>query len=276
MVDFCFKEHYKMQDLVEIMQLLRSPDGCPWDREQTHSSIRKNLIEETYEAVEAIDLADPVLLREELGDVLLQVVFHAQLEAEAGSFDLDDVADGICKKLIIRHPHIFGNVTVKDTGEVLSNWDEIKKATKGQKTQTETMLSVPLQLPALMRSQKVQQKASKVGYDWESVQGALDKLKEEIEELQAAALLPDKEALLEEMGDVLFSAVNVSRLYGLDAEEALTAATDKFISRFRLVEQIAAERGIRVEQASPSVLDVLWEEAKKLIQSQPPAGGADE
>lgn len=265
-----------MQDLVEIMQLLRSPDGCPWDREQTHSSIRKNLIEETYEAVEAIDLADPVLLKEELGDVLLQVVFHAQLEAETGSFDLDDVADGICKKLIIRHPHIFGNVAVKDTGEVLSNWDEIKKATKGQKTQTETMLSVPLQLPALMRSQKVQQKASKVGYDWESVQGALDKLEEEIEELQAAALLPDKEALLEEMGDVLFSAVNVSRLYGLDAEEALTAATDKFISRFRLVEQIAAERGIRMEQASSSVLDVLWEEAKKLIQSQPPAGGADE
>lgn len=268
MADFCLKDNYTIDDLIQIMQLLRSENGCPWDREQTHSSIKKNLIEETYEVIEAINRSDTALLEEELGDVLLQVVFHAQIEAEANTFDFDSVADGICKKLIIRHPHIFGDVTVKDTGEVLTNWEEIKKATKGQKTQTESMISVPRELPALMRSSKVQQKAAKVGFDWDSADDALVKLEEEIGELKEAVASLDAAAVVEEMGDVLFSAVNVSRLLGVDAEEALTASADKFIRRFHIVEQLAAERGIQMEKADLSSLDVLWDEAKNLTKSE--------
>lgn len=268
MADFYFKENYTVQDLIGIMQCLRSENGCPWDREQTHASIKKNLIEETYEVIEAINRSDSKLLEEELGDLLLQIVFHAQMEAEVGAFDFDSVADGICKKLIIRHPHIFSDRVVKDTQEVLSNWEEIKKATKGQKTQTETMLSVPRELPALMRSTKVQQRAAKVGFDWDSADGALEKLNEEIEELREAAAASDADAVLEEMGDVLFSAVNVSRLFGMDAEEALTASTDKFISRFRLVEQLADERSIQMKEADLSTLDALWDEAKNLMKSE--------
>lgn len=267
MVDFHFKESYKLDDLREIMRLLRGENGCPWDREQTHNSIKKNLIEETYEVIEAINLSDAEALKEELGDVLLQVVFHSQMEEEAGGFNFDDVADGICKKLIIRHPHIFCDVTVEDAAGVLNNWDEIKRATKGQRTQTDSMVSVPRELPALMRAAKVQQKAAKVGFDWDSVSGALEKLEEEMEELKEASALKDEDAVLDEMGDVLFSAVNVSRLLLIDAEEALTASTDKFINRFRLVEQLAADRGIQMKEADLSTLDMLWDEAKKLIKS---------
>ncbi len=268
MADFVQKEHYQIEDLIAIMRLLRSETGCPWDREQTHASIKKSLIEETYEVIEAINCSDAEMLKEELGDVLLQVVFHAQMEAEQGTFCFDDVADGICKKLIIRHPHVFGDVTVADASEVLTNWDDIKKATKGQTTQTETMLSVPRELPALMRSTKVQQKAAKVGFDWPDVNGALQKLSEESAELQAAIQSTDSAAVSEEMGDVLFSAVNVARLLHMDAEEVLTAATDKFISRFRLVEQMAADQGIQMEEATLAELDSLWDKAKEMLKSE--------
>ena len=166
--NFEFKPNYGVEDLVEIVKLLRAPGGCPWDAEQTHESIKKNFIEETYEVVEAINKKDNSMLLEELGDVLLQVVFHTEMEREKGGFTLSDVADGICKKLIERHPHVFGTVEVSSTDEVLSNWDDIKKKTKGQKSQTQSMLSVPRELPALMRSQKIQHKAAKVGFDWDS------------------------------------------------------------------------------------------------------------
>lgn len=183
-MNFTEKENYNFNDLVEIVKILRAPDGCPWDREQTHKSIRSNFIEETYEAVEAIDTDDLDLLKEELGDVLLQVAMHAEIESEQGTFDINDVCDGICKKLIIRHPHVFGDVNADTTEKVLKNWDAIKMKTKSQKTQTQAILSVSKALPSLMRSTKIQQKAAKVGFDWENVNGALDKLLKNVKSLK--------------------------------------------------------------------------------------------
>ncbi|MCR4925902.1 MAG: nucleoside triphosphate pyrophosphohydrolase [Clostridiales bacterium] len=261
-VDFEFKEKYKVEDLLNIMKVLRGEGGCPWDREQTHESIKKNLIEETYEVIEAINKEDKDLLLEELGDVLMQVVFHAELEDEKGVFNFDDVADGICKKLILRHPHVFGDISVNNTSEVLRNWEDIKKQSKGQKTQTQTMLSVPRELPALMRATKIQQKAAKVGFDWRDVEGAKAKLSEETAELEQAIKNNDKENITEELGDILFSVVNISRFVDCDAEEALTSATDKFINRFSQVEKLAQERNIDMEKSSLEELDALWDEVK--------------
>lgn len=261
-VSFEFKEKYTISDLLEIMRLLRTPEGCPWDREQTHESIRSNLLEETHEALEAIDRGDMPLLQEELGDVLLQVVFHAQMEQEKGSFTFDDVVDGICKKLVVRHPHVFGDVTADDAGQVLKNWDAIKRETKGGKTQADMLRAVPRALPALMRAGKVQNRARRVGFDWPDVSGALQALDSETAELKQAIASGDAAAMEEELGDLLFSAVNVSRFIDTDAEQALTGATDKFIRRFTVVEQLAAERGVDMASASLEELDRLWEEAK--------------
>ena len=237
-MNFTEKENYNFNDLVEIVKILRAPDGCPWDREQTHKSIRSNFIEETYEAVEAIDTDDLDLLKEELGDVLLQVALHAEIESEQGTFDINDVCDGICKKLIIRHPHVFGDVNADTTEKVLKNWDAIKMKTKSQKTQTQAILSVSKALPSLMRSTKIQQKAAKVGFDWENVNQR------------------------EELGDVLFSAVNVARFLNIDSEHALYDACDKFTDRFSPVEKLANEREIDMKTAPLSVLDSLWDEVK--------------
>jgi tetrapyrrole methylase family protein/MazG family protein len=244
------------------MRILRAPGGCPWDAEQTHESIKKNLIEETYEVIEAINKNDKELLCEELGDTLMQVVFHAQMEKEAGTFDFDDVSDGVCKKLIERHPHVFGEVAISGVDDVLTNWDAIKRKSKGQKSTTESMQSVPRELPALMRATKLQKKAADVGFDWNDVSGALDKLEEEIAELRAAIANKDKENIAEELGDILFSAVNVSRFVKTDAEEALTAASDKFLSRFTKVETLAKEREIDMKSVGIDELDKLWDEAK--------------
>ncbi|MBQ8762595.1 MAG: nucleoside triphosphate pyrophosphohydrolase [Clostridia bacterium] len=264
MVDFERKDSYNIHDLVEIMRLLRAPGGCPWDAEQTHESIKKNLIEETYEVIEAINKSDNELLCEELGDLLMQVVFHACMENEKGVFDFDDVCDGVCKKLIERHPHVFGETMVSGVDDVLTNWDDIKRKTKGQKTTTQSMLSVPRELPALMRATKLQKKAADVGFDWSDVSGALDKLQEEINELRQAVENNDRTNMNEELGDVLFSAVNVSRFIKSDAEEALTAASDKFLSRFTTVEKLAGERGIDMNASELEELDKLWDEAKKI------------
>lgn len=259
---FKFKDKYNVYDLVEILKVLRSEGGCPWDIKQTHESIKKNLIEETYEAIEAINKKDPDMLREELGDVLMQVVFHSQIEAEKGVFDIDDVADENCKKLIKRHPHVFDEVNVNGVDDVLTNWDAIKRKTKGQKSTSEAIDSIPRELPALMRATKVQQKAAKAGFDWDDVGGALDKLSEEIAELKAAIASNDKANINEELGDVLFSAVNVSRFVDTDAEESLTDATDKFVSRFKTVEKLAKERDIDMKESDIETLDRLWDEAK--------------
>lgn len=261
MVDFTFKEKYTYEDLLEIMRILRCPEGCVWDREQDHKSIRRSFIEETYEAVEAIDNDDPVLLQEELGDVLLQVVFHAQIEAEAGRFTMDDVADGICKKMIYRHPHVFGSVEVKNSDEVLTNWDALKQKEKHQKSTTETLESVARSLPGLIRAEKVQHKAAKVGFDWDEVSGALDKVREETTEV-ARAIDGDGDPS-EELGDLLFAVVNVARFLKTDPEDAINRTTDKFIRRFAQVEQAAKDAGRSLSEMSLAEMDALWDAAKQ-------------
>lgn len=261
MVDFTFKEKYTYEDLLEIMRILRCPEGCVWDREQNHKSIRRSFIEETYEAVEAIDNDDPVLLQEELGDVLLQVVFHAQIEAEAGRFTMDDVADGICKKMIYRHPHVFGSVEVKNSDEVLTNWDALKQKEKHQKSTTETLESVARSLPGLIRAEKVQHKAAKVGFDWDEVSGALDKVREETAEV-ARAINGDGDPS-EELGDLLFAVVNVARFLKTDPEDAINRTTDKFIRRFAQVEQAAKDAGRSLSEMSLAEMDALWDAAKQ-------------
>ena len=262
------KDAYGVKDLEEIVRLLRAPGGCPWDREQTHQSLRRGMLEEAYEVVEAIDQDSPEHLKEELGDVLLQVVFHADIERDAGRFDLDDVADGICKKLIYRHPHVFGDVQVSGTGEVLSNWEELKRREKGQATNTDALEAVARSLPALWRAEKVQKKAAKAGFDWPEVSGALDKLSEELAELRAAVAAGTN--VEEELGDLLFSAVNVARFVKTDPEEALSSACDKFIRRFRLVEQAAAQSGQAMEDMDLKKLDKLWEQAKQDLKADTP------
>lgn len=262
-VSYDYKEKYGIDDLLEIMRILRGEGGCPWDREQTHASMRKDMLEEAYEVCEAIDLEDRDLLKEELGDVLLQVVHHARIEEEQGSFNFDDVCDGICKKLIIRHPHVFGDVSVSSTGEVLQNWEQIKQETKGQTTKTQTLQSVPKTFPALMRAQKVQKRAAKTGFDYPDLYWAMGDLESELDELQCAIEDEDPQQCFEELGDVLFSAVNMARFLKVDAEESLNASTEKFISRFQRVEQLAKEQGISMEEISIQEMDKLWKQAKQ-------------
>lgn len=260
MVDFESKSAYDVSDMRRLIAVLRGPGGCPWDAEQTHESIRRNFLEEAYEAVEAIDEKNPVHLCEELGDVLMQVMFHAGIEEDAGRFDLDGVADMAVKKLILRHPHVFGDVTVSGSEEVLKNWDEIKREEKKQRTVTDSMDSVAKSLPALWRAEKIQKKASKVGFDWPDLSGAMDKLAEELTELSDATLGDGD--IGEELGDLLFSAVNVARFCGVDPEEALHAACDKFTARFSHVEKAAAAAGRRLEDMSLSEMDELYNAAK--------------
>ncbi|MBE6812527.1 MAG: nucleoside triphosphate pyrophosphohydrolase [Ruminococcaceae bacterium] len=260
---FQFKDQYTIEDLLQIMEILRSPGGCPWDAEQTHESIKKDLIEETYEVIEAINKKSSVMLQEELGDLLMQVVFHSRLSQEAGEFAFAEVCDGICKKLVERHPHVFGEVNVSDTDEVLSNWDAIKRNSKHHETTTQAIDSVPRELPALMRSAKIQHKAAKAGFDWPDVSGAFDKIPEELNELKEAVEKGDQAHIADELGDLLFAVVNVSRFVKVDAEEALTAATDKFRNRFAAVEALAIERGIDMKESSIEELDRLWDEVKR-------------
>lgn len=261
-VEFEKKERYTIDDLRQIMQILRAPGGCPWDAEQTHESIRKNMIEEAYEAVDAIDSGDKAALQEELGDVLMQVVFHAQMETEAGGFTLDDVADGVCKKLVYRHPHVFGNVQADTSAQVLKNWEALKLVEKSQKSETESMQSIPRVLPALMRAEKVQKKAARVGFDWNDAAGTFEKIAEETEELRQAADADSQERAEEELGDLLFSVVNTARFLQIDPEQALTAATDKFVRRFSFMEQTAKAENRKLSDATPEQLDALWNKAK--------------
>ena len=261
MIDFIRQDSYGLNGLEKIVTILRAPGGCPWDGEQTHESLRRGLIEESCEVIEAINEQNPEHLKEELGDVLLQVVFHADIEREAGRFTLDDVADGICKKLIFRHPHVFGDVQVSGSDEVLVNWDELKREEKHQESYTDTLTSVAKSLPALWRAEKVQKKAKKAGFDWSDAQGAVDKLSEELSELKDA--MAQGTNVHEELGDLLFAAVNVSRFVEADPEEALNAATEKFISRFAKVEALASAQGKDMNEMSLSELDALWEQVKR-------------
>ena len=260
MVNFQSMERYSFQDLNRIMALLRQPGGCPWDREQTHESIRRNMLEEAYEAVEAIDEKDPGHLKEELGDVLLQVVFHARMAEEEGLFTLDDVVDGICKKLIFRHPHIFGNVEVASSEEVLRNWDDLKRKEKHQETDTQALESVAKSLPSLIRAEKLQKKAAKVGFDWDNVKDALDKVQEELDEVRRA--IDGDGDPEEEIGDLLFASVNVARHLKIDPEAAAEKTCNKFVSRFAEMERQATAAGKKLADLSLSELDALWDSAK--------------
>lgn len=261
MINFVRKPQYGYEDLLEIIRQLRSEDGCPWDKAQTHQSIRRGLLEEAYEAAEAIDNDDPVLLKEELGDVLMQVVFHADIESDAGRFTIDDVCDGVVKKLLFRHPHVFGSQHEDSPESVLVSWDKLKRQEKGQKTVADSMDSVARSLPGLWRAEKLQKKAASAGFEWPDVQGALDKLEEEVAELRRA--VEEDGDVPEELGDVLFAAVKVGRFCACDPEDAVNGTCEKFIRRFRAVENGAAAQGREVSQLSLEEMTALWNEAKR-------------
>lgn len=256
--DLLGKNRYTFDDYRKLMYLLRAPGGCPWDRAQTHESIRENFIEETYEVIEAIDKGDKKLLCEELGDVLMQVLFHIEMAEEDGDFTLEDVTTGSVQKLIYRHPHIFADGNAKTADEVLATWDTLKAAEKHRKTVASSMESVPRQLPALMRAAKVGKKAAKVGFDFANAADAAQKIAEETGEVLSAP--PEK--LEEEVGDLLFAAVNVSRLLGVSPEAALQRATDKFIARFSEVEAAVAADGYDMKSLSLAQLDAYWDAIK--------------
>lgn len=257
------KSAYTVDDLRTIMCLLRSEGGCPWDREQTHKSIRNSFLEEAYEAVEGIDKGDDAILKEELGDVLLQVVFHARIAEEEGVFDLDDVADGICKKLILRHPHVFGDTVCENSDAVLQNWDEIKKVEKHQSSAADTLRGVSVALPSLVRAQKLQKKAAKVGFAFQTDDEALEKLREEFSELCAAHEKKDAENLAEEIGDLLFAAACFARMNGVDAEEALYRTNEKFLSRFARAEELLEKEKCAACERDVNKWLAAWKIAKK-------------
>ena len=260
MIDFVRKPRYDYNDLLEIIRLLRSPEGCPWDKAQTHESIRRGLLEEAYEAAEAIDARDTDLLKEELGDVLMQVVFHADIEKDAGRFDMDDVCDGVVKKLLFRHPHVFGAAHEDSPESVLVSWDKLKRQEKGQKTTADALDAVARSLPGLWRAEKLQKKAADAGFDWPDVQGALDKLDEETAELRQA--VAENGDVSGELGDVLFAAVKVGRFCGVDPEEAITLTCEKFIRRFRAMEQAALAQGRELDTLTLDEMTALWNKAK--------------
>ena len=249
--------------LRQIIARLRAPGGCPWDQEQTHASLCNALVEETYEVLAAIKANDDPNLREELGDLLLHVVMHSQMASERGAFDFDAVAAEIGDKMIRRHPHVFSEDPAADSQAVLRRWDEIKRAEKGATGKTGVLAGLPVSLPALMRAQKAQEKAGRVGFDWPSIDQVAAKIDEEIAEVREAAEASNAEAVAEEIGDLLFAAVNLARWHKLDAESTLNHATDKFVRRFERIEKALQERGLRWEDASFEELDALWEEAKK-------------
>lgn len=247
--------------LVEVMSRLRAADGCPWDREQTHLTLRKYMLEEAYEAVEAMDAGDPEKLCDELGDVLLQVAFHAQVARENGEFDFHDIVEAITTKLVRRHPHVFGNVEASTAADVTRNWEAIKKAERGGKEPESVLHGVSSALPALTRAFEVQRKAAKVGFDWEDIQGPVAKVREELDEVLAA---DDSRQIESELGDLLFAVVNLARMLKVDPEVALTTCNVKFTQRFHHIERRAAEMGRKLTEMTLSEMDGLWDEAKQV------------
>lgn len=251
-------------DLKAIMDILRGENGCPWDKEQTHETLKNCLIEECYEVIEAIEEEDEDALIEELGDVLLQVIFHSKIGEEQGYFNLNDVIQCICNKMIDRHPHIFDDVNVENSEQVLDNWDKIKKKQQGLLTYTDVLKHVPKKLPALMKANKVQAKAAKVGFDWDSVEPALEKVLEEYYEVKNVYQSKNEGKITEEIGDLIFACVNVARFLDIDPENALNYTIYKFICRFEYIEQKATEKGLKLDEMTLQQMDDLWNEAKKL------------
>ena len=249
--------------LVEIMARLRSPNGCPWDRAQDSTSLKPYLLEEAYEVLEAIEEGVAAKVKEELGDLLFQVIFHAQLAHEQGEFDIYDVVEGTIAKMTRRHPHVFGNAAASTPKEALQNWEEIKRQEKAVDQGTSVLDGVPRQLPSLLRAQRLQDKAARVGFDWERVEQVWEKLAEELRELQASAAGPDRAKVEEELGDVLFSVVNLARFFDVNPDEALHKTTTKFIQRFQYIERQLTRQGKTPKQATLAEMDALWEEAKR-------------
>lgn len=253
------KKRYTFDDLVDVVYVLRSEQGCPWDKEQDHKSIRNDFIEETYEVIEAIDTEDPVLLREELGDVLLQVVFHARIEEQEGRFDIGDVANDICVKLIHRHPHVFGDVYAETSTQVLQNWDAIKNEEKQRMTYTDKLRAIPPMYPALLRAQKVGKKAS--CFDFANAQEAHDKVLEEVAEVMEVTTDPIEAE--KEIGDLLLAVTSLARMLHVNAEEALYNATNRFIDRFEAIENAVAKQGLDIQNVDRNELEHIWNENKK-------------
>lgn len=248
--------------LYEVMRRLRAPGGCPWDREQTFQTLKPCLLEETYELLEAMDGQDLALHVEELGDVLLQVVFQCAIREEEGRFTLDDVAEALAEKLIRRHPHVFGDAVADSSGQVLRNWEAIKQTEKGKRPDRSAIDGVPATLPALLKAQRTQSKAARVGFDWEDATGATGKIAEELEELKEAVAAGDKQKMSDEMGDLLFSVVNYCRFIDVDAESALEGTNKKFSRRFREVEQRIRERGRSLKECTLAEMDAVWDAVK--------------
>ncbi len=254
-----------MKEFVEILKELRGENGCPWDKEQTHESLKPCLIEEAYEVIDAIDKKNIGSLKEELGDLLLQVVFHANLADEQGWFNLDDVIKNVSKKMIDRHPHVFGNLQANDLNEALHTWEEMKKNEKEVHSHAKVMEDIPNSLPALMKSYKVQKKAADVGFDWATIEGAFDKIKEETTELMEVLDHKDEEKKKDEIGDLLFSVVNASRFLKIDPEDALNGTIRKFINRFDYMETLSKRNNKPLEEMNSEEMDDLWKESKNFF-----------
>ncbi len=253
-------EETAIRRFIELVKVLRKK--CPWDMEQTHMSIRRGMIEEAYEVVEAINRENYDNLREELGDVLLQIVFHSDLAREENKFNFIDVVNYECEKMINRHPHVFSNGEAKTVDKVLEKWENIKSKEHGNITHTERLTDVPKSLPALIRGEKVQKRAADVGFDWDNIEPAIEKVREELEEFCLAKAEANYEGMFEELGDLLFSVINVSRFAKIDPEEALNRSTEKFIDRFRMIEEAAKESGKNLENMSLEEMDELWDVIK--------------
>jgi nucleoside triphosphate diphosphatase len=253
---------YGFDRLVAIMRRLRAPGGCPWDAEQTHESLKRYLIEETYEVVEAIDKKDPELLKEELGDLLLQPIFHSSIAEERGEFVMADVIDSICDKLVRRHPHVFGAEKVKNAAEQVEKWEQIKKQEKGEERRS-ALAGIPPHMPALMKAHKLTEKAARVGFDWDGVDQVFAKVMEELHELEETMIAGDQVRIEAELGDLLFAIVNLGRFLSLNPEEALGKTITRFTRRFAFVEDRLHAEGKQMQDATLEEMDLLWEEAKR-------------
>lgn len=256
----------RFADLVDLMAKLRSPEGCPWDREQNRETLKPYLVEETHEVIEAMDSGEPSKLKEELGDLLFQILFHAQLSNEAGEFDVYDVVVASYDKMRRRHPHVFGDIEVADSGEVLANWERIKRGEKGLKDRKSILSGVPPTLPALLQASRLQEKAGTVGFDWKRNEDVLDKIREELMELEFAFEEGKRAEMEHELGDLIFAAVNLARKLRISAENALVKANKRFFKRFNYIEREAEKRGVLLESMTLEEMDVLWEQAKELFK----------
>jgi tetrapyrrole methylase family protein/MazG family protein len=264
---FSYGGYMPFEDLLKIMEKLRGPQGCPWDKDQDRESLRPFLIEELYELLEALDENDAEKIKEELGDLLFQIVFHCQLSKEMEEFDINDVVDRIAEKMIKRHPHVFGDKDIKTPEEVMVSWEEHKK--KEKKQQQSVTDGVPRELPALLRAHRLQDRVSRVGFDWERIEDVFKKLEEELHELRIAVNTKDQRAIEEEIGDLFFVLVRVSSYVSVNPEDALRKTISKFIRRFRHIEMKAAEQGRRLSDMSLKEMDLWWEESKKKEEDKP-------